>query len=146
MSGENRICNPGLRQFYDALRTITRGPLFTPERLAAIWKMNTGQYDNLLADYGNPDPLSTQLCNAETPTQIEFTGGPKLVGYSVGTYQPKPGSQLPVTLYWQRGRRSMTTPLASFVHVRPSKEGQAANPPASRACGPKPRTSSLAAG
>jgi hypothetical protein len=126
-SGQNLICSPGVRQFYDALKTITRGPLFAPDRLVAIWKMNTGRYDRLLAGYGNPDALSTQLCNAESSTDVEFVGGPKLVGYTVGTYQPKPGSVLPVTLYWQRGD-SHSSPLASFVHVRPSKVGQPTNP------------------
>ncbi|MGE5601967.1 MAG: hypothetical protein ACM30E_02890 [Nitrososphaerales archaeon] len=125
--GENRICNPGVAEFYAALALITRGPLLAPARLAAIWKMNTGQYDGLLANYGNPDALSTQLCNVQTSTDVQFAGGPKLVGYSVGTYQPKPGSVLPVTLYWQAGD-AHDTALASFVHVRPSKEGQPANP------------------
>lgn len=126
VSGENRLCNPGLHEFYDHLSTITRGPLFTPERLAAIWRMNTGQYGELLEGYGNPDALSSELCNA-VQTNIEFVGGPRLVGYSIPTFQPGPGSTLPMTLYWQRGDEH-ETPLASFVHIRPSQEGQAANP------------------
>ena len=125
-TGENRLCNPGLRQFYDALKTVISGPLFTRERLAAVWKMNTGQYDNLIAGYGNPDPLGTQLCNAQASTQIEFAGGPKLVGYSVGTYQPKPGSKLPVTLYWQRGDEHGTRPckLRSRAAIQRGTGGQ----------------------
>jgi hypothetical protein len=34
--------------FYDILQWITRDPLIDPQRLVAIWKVNTGQYANLL--------------------------------------------------------------------------------------------------
>ena len=126
-SGENKLCNPGVAAFYDKLRLITRGPLLAPGRLEAIWKMNTGWYDGLLADYGNPDPPDAQLCNANGRAQIEFVGGPKLVGYAVDTLTPEPGTSLPVTLYWQQGDEH-AAPLMSFVHLRISQEGQKVNP------------------
>ena len=47
-TGVNQIQDPNLAKFYDALALITRGPLLSRERLAAIWKMNTGQFDDLL--------------------------------------------------------------------------------------------------
>jgi hypothetical protein len=47
-SGENRMTDPDLALYYDKLSLITRGDLFDPERLVAIWKMNTGQYDHLI--------------------------------------------------------------------------------------------------
>jgi arabinofuranosyltransferase len=48
MSQENRITDPDLHKFYDQLLLITRGPIFDPQRLETIWKMNTGQFDYLL--------------------------------------------------------------------------------------------------
>ena len=47
-TGVNQIADPNLATYYDALALITRGPLFSRERLLAIWKMNTGQFDYLL--------------------------------------------------------------------------------------------------
>ena len=47
-TGVNQIQNPNLAKYYDALALITRAPLFSRERLIAIWKMNTGQFDFLL--------------------------------------------------------------------------------------------------
>jgi arabinofuranosyltransferase len=42
-SRQNKIRDPGIAAYYDRLYLITRGKLFDGERLAAIWKMNTGQ-------------------------------------------------------------------------------------------------------
>jgi arabinofuranosyltransferase len=47
-TGVNQIADSSLAKYYDALALITRGPLFSRARLAAIWKMNTGQFDYLL--------------------------------------------------------------------------------------------------
>lgn len=44
-TGVNQIQNPNLAAYYDQLALITRGPLFSRERLIAIWKMNTGQFN-----------------------------------------------------------------------------------------------------
>jgi arabinofuranosyltransferase len=44
----NVLTDPNLAAFYDQLRLITRGPLFTSARLRAIWKMNTGALDHLI--------------------------------------------------------------------------------------------------
>ncbi|MFZ5857693.1 MAG: hypothetical protein ACOYZ6_12745 [Chloroflexota bacterium] len=49
-TGVNQIRDPNLEKFYDALSLITRGPLLSRERLIAIWKMNTGQFDYLLSN------------------------------------------------------------------------------------------------
>ena len=50
-SGENKIADPNLARYYDALRLITRGALFDPERLATIIRFNLGYYDSLLQAY-----------------------------------------------------------------------------------------------
>jgi len=50
-SGENRIRDPALAEYYRQLRLITSGPIWSAERWHAIWMMNTGQYNDLLAEY-----------------------------------------------------------------------------------------------
>lgn len=49
--GENQIADPNLAAYYDKLRLIISGNLWTIERWEAILKMNTGQYDYLLEAY-----------------------------------------------------------------------------------------------
>lgn len=41
MHDRNEIRDPGLRAYYDVLRSVTRGPLFSTERFAHIWQLNT---------------------------------------------------------------------------------------------------------
>jgi arabinofuranosyltransferase len=50
-SGENRIRDPALAEYYRQLRLITSGPIWSAERWRAIWMMNTGQYNKLLDKY-----------------------------------------------------------------------------------------------
>ncbi len=50
-SGKNKIRDPDLREYYGHLRNITRGPLFSVERLNDVIKMNTGAYDHLRDAY-----------------------------------------------------------------------------------------------
>ncbi len=45
---QNRITDKDLAEFYDFLSVIIKGPLWTRERWAAIWKMNLGAYDHLI--------------------------------------------------------------------------------------------------
>jgi arabinofuranosyltransferase len=47
-SGENRIADRDLAQYYDRLALIVRGRLFDLNRLVEIWRFNTGRYDHLL--------------------------------------------------------------------------------------------------
>lgn len=49
-SGENRIANPKLAEFYDRMGLITTGDLFLPGRWKTIWEMNTGQYNHLIEE------------------------------------------------------------------------------------------------
>ncbi|MCC6147001.1 MAG: hypothetical protein IT308_05485 [Anaerolineaceae bacterium] len=48
--GKNMIADPDLAQYYDALMLIVKGRLLDPQRLLAIWKMNTGQYNHWIND------------------------------------------------------------------------------------------------
>ncbi len=50
-TGENHIVDPDLAPFYEKIRLITTGELFDPERLRAIWELNTGQYSHWLDGY-----------------------------------------------------------------------------------------------
>jgi len=52
-SETNSFENQFLGEYYMNLWVIIREPIFTPGRLEAIWKMNTGQYDYLLQSYEN---------------------------------------------------------------------------------------------
>lgn len=47
-TGQNQIVDPKLREYYEKIRLVVRGPLFTAERWRTIWKLNTGAYDYLL--------------------------------------------------------------------------------------------------
>lgn len=44
-AGENRIADPALRPLYDDVQLVTRGPLFTAERWAAILRLNRHRVD-----------------------------------------------------------------------------------------------------
>ena len=46
--GRNRINDPQIREFYDHVRLITRGRIWSRRRFATIIAMNLGRYDGLL--------------------------------------------------------------------------------------------------
>jgi arabinofuranosyltransferase len=50
-SGENMIVHEPLAEYYDALATVVKGPVFTWQRFREIVKLNTGTYDHLVQDY-----------------------------------------------------------------------------------------------
>ncbi|HXF84915.1 MAG TPA: hypothetical protein VNK49_05945 [Anaerolineales bacterium] len=50
-TGVNQIEDPNLALYYEELRAIVQGPLWSGERLVKIWKFNTGQYDHWLKVY-----------------------------------------------------------------------------------------------
>jgi arabinofuranosyltransferase len=50
-TSNNKIKDPNLAEYYDVLTLITRGPIISRKRLAAIWMINTGQYDYLIENY-----------------------------------------------------------------------------------------------
>jgi arabinofuranosyltransferase len=48
--GDNRITDQAIAAYYDKIRMLTQStPLLSPERLAAIWQMNTGAYRQEIA-------------------------------------------------------------------------------------------------
>lgn len=62
-SGHNQLEDEDLARYYDQLRLIVRGSLFSPKRWAAIWKMNTGQLNSLIDSdrYRYPDMVKLNL-------------------------------------------------------------------------------------
>lgn len=128
LAGQNKICDTGLAEYYDKLSLITRGRLTDPDRLKAIWQINTGQLDGLLHAY---EAIATTdqvlLCNAQAITDIPFAGGSSLRGYAISSNEVRPGDQLVVSLYWQ-GTPAIKDPLHSFVHVRNSQPNGPLNP------------------
>ncbi len=50
LHNQNKITDPVIASYYDTLRLITQSePLFSKERLQAIWQINTGAFSNELA-------------------------------------------------------------------------------------------------
>jgi arabinofuranosyltransferase len=47
-SRSNQLADANLAKYYDALLLVIKGELVDPQRLAAIWKLNSGQYDWLI--------------------------------------------------------------------------------------------------
>lgn len=47
----NHIRDPDLAAYYDELRRVTRGPLWTRERWQSIWRLNTGALEPRIAAY-----------------------------------------------------------------------------------------------
>jgi len=48
---ENKINDPSLALYYEKLKIIISGPLFSKERIITIFEMSTGKYDYLLDEY-----------------------------------------------------------------------------------------------
>jgi len=53
-TGRNLIVDPCVHRFYDALRTVIRGPIWSTARFVEIIKLNTGAYDSLLHESCQP--------------------------------------------------------------------------------------------
>jgi hypothetical protein len=74
-SGENELHHPGLRAFYGALRTATRGNVFAGERWQALWQLAVGTHDAgfrefVASDYRTPPRLSVPLAQVSTPLPV----------------------------------------------------------------------------
>lgn len=53
--GQNRLANPVLKSLYADVELATRGDLWTAERWAAIWRLNSGHYKNLAQYFDRND-------------------------------------------------------------------------------------------
>ena len=51
MYGDDVIENDSIREYYEVIKLITRGPVWDKDRLDAVIGINTGRYDHLLEEY-----------------------------------------------------------------------------------------------
>lgn len=49
--GEDVIENKSIREYYEIVKFITRGPVWDKDRLKAVLDINTGKYDHLIEEY-----------------------------------------------------------------------------------------------
>jgi arabinofuranosyltransferase len=64
LSDSNQLADANLRRYYDAVRLITRGPLWTRARFREIAKMNLGSYDAMLGPAERVDYRPTRFAPA----------------------------------------------------------------------------------
>ena len=57
----NVLSDPFLHAFYDRLRNVTRGPIWSWERLGNIWELNLGSYRDLHEQYEKRRPVSLSI-------------------------------------------------------------------------------------
>jgi arabinofuranosyltransferase len=95
-AGDNQLADPLLREYYERLRRVTRGPLFNARRFADIWRLNVGRDRNLheqvnarrrvalsiraanerfLTDVGERDPVAGVLRSTGRTGYLQF--GPR---------------------------------------------------------------------
>lgn len=60
-TGQNRLSDPKLARYYDALRLIVRGPIFDGERLRTLIAFNLGEYDHLIDTFTYTYPTVTRV-------------------------------------------------------------------------------------
>lgn len=53
-TGTNHIKDPNLHEYYDHLKLVISGPIWSRARWISIWKLNSGHYQFLLDAYQNP--------------------------------------------------------------------------------------------
>jgi arabinofuranosyltransferase len=51
ITGYNSIENESLREYYEVIKLITRGPVWDKDRLKAVIDINLGKYDHLIDEY-----------------------------------------------------------------------------------------------
>jgi arabinofuranosyltransferase len=72
--GYNLIADEGLATYYDKLRTVISGPLWTADRWLEIWRLNTGHYDSLIeyAAYREPSEEEKQHSQARLSPPVKL--------------------------------------------------------------------------
>jgi arabinofuranosyltransferase len=73
-SGRNEFTDPALRRYFDDVRLIVSGPLFTAARWAAIWRVNSGADGREVAALmpgGGGGPLQVNLSDREEQLETQ---------------------------------------------------------------------------
>ena len=84
-AAENQISDEKLAEYFDHLKVITRGKTFSGQRLSEIWKMNTGEYDDLIDFFAYRYPgaavvdCSSSSCNEGGEPVLLGSSGARLV-------------------------------------------------------------------
>ncbi len=128
-AGANLICDPGIRELYGQIALVTRGPIWSRERWAAIWSLNSGGASRFARTA--VETPGDALCNAQMRTGVKFGDALELRGFSVSSEQVRPGETLLVTLYWV-GDPTPGRDLMSFVHIRDAPAGTQKEPRSGR--------------
>ena len=105
-SGENHIANKDVAALYDQLALITRGPVWSRERWAAIWRVNLGYYKDLIDDdsfrFPNLRRVSLTAVSAPKPAGSQWNArGNQIIttgGLHVGLGQPQHAKGLELSL------------------------------------------------
>lgn len=103
-TGVNQIADPQLAAYYDRLRLVVRGPLFDPERLRTIWRLNRGSYNSLIntSRYRYPDLVQRSLNElAAIRGSVPFTAS----GIRIGLGETRTNRQIELMLGQEDGYR-----------------------------------------
>lgn len=60
-TGTNQLADPELHGYYDRLREVLGGPLFSPSRLRTIWYLNAGQGRDIAKRYERRRPIALSV-------------------------------------------------------------------------------------
>jgi tetratricopeptide (TPR) repeat protein len=137
-SGQNEICDERLALYYDKLSLVTRGDLFAGNRLAEIWKLNTGQYDDLIdrALYRSlpPDHNDKGLAEYSIPelkALLRADPSDAYAHYKLGIAEAKRGKIDQAIVHWEAAVREHPNDRCmrrDLVFARQLVESQSANP------------------
>ncbi len=86
--GRNLLASPKLRQLYDDVQWVTRGPLLSGKRFGAIWRLNSGHYKNLDQEFDRND-INMREVGFETGTPNHLN----CIGSNQRVHLPKPLSR-----------------------------------------------------
>ena len=89
-SGENQFEDADLGMYYEDLCLVTQGALFSPERWAAIWRLNTGQDDHLVDTmayrFHDREIVELHVLQEAKPDGFSSEEGKNLQIYNGGVY------------------------------------------------------------
>ena len=80
LENRNALADSNLAALYDALHLITQGPLFTTDRWTEIWKVNTGQYNQLIDREAFLHPSALAIARSD----LHLRPGDPLKNYALG--------------------------------------------------------------
>jgi len=126
-SGRNMIADPGVAALYDALHTITQGPLWDAERIATIVRLNTGYYDHLIDTFAYQFPDAVHVYSAEIaylapPTSIPVSLGGVVVHLETASTQPVLSIAHRGNVSWRVWFYAGTQPIATLPLPKQSND------------------------